>query len=141
MLLAILAFLGGALTILSPCVLPVLPFVFARADRPFLRSGLPQLAGMAVSFAVVATLAAFAGGAAVEADRYARFAAMALLALSACPCFFRSSLIVWRSRSSRLAGGSRRVERRRSAAASPLRSFLALRPVCSGRLARARSWA
>jgi cytochrome c biogenesis protein CcdA len=31
------------LTILSPCILPVLPFVFARADRPFVRSGLPML--------------------------------------------------------------------------------------------------
>ena len=31
----LLAYLGGVLTILSPCILPVLPFVFARADRPF----------------------------------------------------------------------------------------------------------
>ena len=36
MLLFILAYLGGVLTIVSPCILPVLPFVFARADRPFL---------------------------------------------------------------------------------------------------------
>jgi cytochrome c biogenesis protein CcdA len=36
----------------------VLPFVFARADRPFLRNGLPLLAGMAITFAGVATLAA-----------------------------------------------------------------------------------
>src|SRR5919205_384629 len=34
MLLVLLAYLGGVLTILSPCILPVLPFVFARADRP-----------------------------------------------------------------------------------------------------------
>ena len=38
MLLLILAYLGGVLTILSPCILPVLPFVFARADQPFARS-------------------------------------------------------------------------------------------------------
>ena len=38
MLLAFLAFLGGVLTILSPCVLPVLPFVFARSDQPFARA-------------------------------------------------------------------------------------------------------
>jgi cytochrome c biogenesis protein CcdA len=31
----LLAFVGGVLTILSPCILPVLPFVFARADRRF----------------------------------------------------------------------------------------------------------
>ena len=42
MLLFLLAFLGGALTIVSPCILPVLPFVFARADRPFSRNGLPH---------------------------------------------------------------------------------------------------
>ena len=32
-MLFLLAYLGGVLTILSPCILPVLPFVFARADR------------------------------------------------------------------------------------------------------------
>src|ERR671933_676512 len=47
MLLILLAYLGGALTILSPCILPVLPFVFARADRPFLRNGLSVLLGVA----------------------------------------------------------------------------------------------
>ena len=47
MLIILLAYLGGILTILSPCILPVLPFVFARADRSFLRSTLPLLAGMA----------------------------------------------------------------------------------------------
>src|SRR5690242_7357428 len=50
MTLVVLAYLGGVLTIVSPCILPVLPFVFARADRPFLRSGLPMLAGMVVMF-------------------------------------------------------------------------------------------
>ncbi len=53
MLLLVLAYLGGVLTIVSPCILPVLPFVFARADRPFLRSGLPMLAGMALVLLVV----------------------------------------------------------------------------------------
>jgi cytochrome c biogenesis protein CcdA len=49
MLLFILAYLGGVLTIASPCILPVLPFVFSRADQPFLKRGLPLLLGMAVS--------------------------------------------------------------------------------------------
>ena len=44
MVLFILAYLGGALTLLSPCILPVLPFVFARADRSFVKGGLPMLA-------------------------------------------------------------------------------------------------
>ncbi len=81
MILFLLAYLGGVLTIVSPCILPVLPFVFARADRPFLRSGLPMLVGMAATFAAVATLAALAGGWAVEANAYGRFAALVLLGL------------------------------------------------------------
>jgi cytochrome c biogenesis protein CcdA/thiol-disulfide isomerase/thioredoxin len=81
MLLFVLAYLGGVLTIISPCILPVLPFVFARADRPFLKSGLPMLIGMALTFALVATLAAVAGGWAVAANEYGRIAALVLLAL------------------------------------------------------------
>ena len=80
MILFLLAYLGGVLTILSPCILPVLPFVFASAGRPFLRHGLPMLAGMALTFAAIATLAAVGGGWAVEANRYGRIAALALLA-------------------------------------------------------------
>ena len=81
MLVLILAYLGGVLTILSPCILPVLPFVFARSDRPFMRNGLPMLLGMAITFAVVATLAALGGGWAVHANQYGRWVAMAVLAL------------------------------------------------------------
>lgn len=81
MVLLLLAYLGGVLTILSPCILPVLPFVFARADRPFLRNGLPMLAGMAVTFALVATLAAVGGGWAVHANQLGRVIALVVLAL------------------------------------------------------------
>ena len=81
MLIILLAYLGGILTILSPCILPVLPFVFARAGRSFMRSTLPMLAGMAATFAIVATLAAVGGGWAVQANAIGRWAALALLAL------------------------------------------------------------
>ncbi|HTY18880.1 MAG TPA: cytochrome c biogenesis protein DipZ [Myxococcota bacterium] len=81
MFLIVLAYLAGVLTILSPCILPVLPFVFARADRSFLRSGLPMLGGMAVTFAAVATLASVAGGWVVAANQYGRVAALVLLAV------------------------------------------------------------
>ena len=81
MTLFVLAYLGGVLTILSPCILPVLPFVFARADQPFVKSGLPLLAGMAVTFAAVATLAAVGGAWAVQANEYGRIAAIVLLAV------------------------------------------------------------
>jgi cytochrome c biogenesis protein CcdA/thiol-disulfide isomerase/thioredoxin len=81
MVLFLLSYLGGVLTIVSPCILPVLPFVFTRADQPFVRSGLPLLIGMAITFAGVATLAAIGGGWAVEANQYGRIAALLLLAL------------------------------------------------------------
>jgi cytochrome c biogenesis protein CcdA/thiol-disulfide isomerase/thioredoxin len=81
MTLFVLAYLGGVLTIVSPCILPVLPFVFAQSDRPFASGGLPMLAGMAATFAAVATLAAVGGGWAVQANTYGRIAAIALLAL------------------------------------------------------------
>ncbi|MBW0145433.1 cytochrome c biogenesis protein DipZ [Sphingomicrobium clamense] len=82
-LILLLAYLGGILTILSPCILPVLPFVFARADKPFLRHGLPMLAGMAVTFAGVATLTAFAGEWAVGANNAGRYIALAIMSLFA----------------------------------------------------------
>lgn len=81
MTLLIIAYLGGALTILSPCILPILPFVFARAEKSFVRSTLPMLAGMAITFALVATLAAIGGSWAVQANEYGRIAAIALLAV------------------------------------------------------------
>ena len=81
MLIILLAYLGGVLTILSPCILPVLPFVFARAGRSFARSTLPMLAGMALTFAIVATLAAVGGGWAVRANGVGRWVALVLLAL------------------------------------------------------------
>ncbi len=78
MLLYLLAFVGGVLTIVSPCILPVLPFVFARADQPFRRSGLPLLAGMAVTFALVAAVATFAGAWVVRANQIGRILAMVI---------------------------------------------------------------
>ncbi len=79
MVLFALAYLGGVLTIVSPCILPVLLFVFASADRPFIRSGLPMLIG-------IAAIAAVAGGWAVEANQYGRAAAILLLWLFGVAC-------------------------------------------------------
>src|SRR6202035_368839 len=81
MLIYLLAFVGGVLTILSPCILPVLPFVFSRADQPFRRSGLPLLAGMATTFALVAAVATFAGAWVVRANQIGRILAMAVFAI------------------------------------------------------------
>ena len=52
-----------------------------RPRRPAVpENGLPMLAGMAVTFAAVATLAAVAGGWVVEANQYGRIVALALMA-------------------------------------------------------------
>jgi cytochrome c biogenesis protein CcdA/thiol-disulfide isomerase/thioredoxin len=77
----VLAYLGGVLTIVSPCILPVLPFVFARTGQPFVKSGLPLLVGMALTFALVATLAAVGGGWVVQLNQYGRWLALVFVAL------------------------------------------------------------
>ena len=81
MLIFFLAYLGGLLTIFSPCVLPVLPFIFARSDQSFRRSGLPILLGMAATFTLLASFSAVGGAWLVEVNQYGRYAAMLLLLL------------------------------------------------------------
>jgi len=81
MLIFLLSYLGGVLTIFSPCVLPVLPFIFARSDQSFRRSGLPILVGMAATFTVLASLAAVGGAWLIALNQYGRYAAMLLLLL------------------------------------------------------------
>jgi cytochrome c biogenesis protein CcdA/thiol-disulfide isomerase/thioredoxin len=90
MLLLLLAYFGGVLTILSPCILPVLPFVFARSDQPFRKSGLPLLAGMAITFVLVASLATVGGGWAVRANQFGRIAALVLFAVFGLTLLFSS---------------------------------------------------
>jgi cytochrome c biogenesis protein CcdA/thiol-disulfide isomerase/thioredoxin len=90
MLIYLLAFVGGVLTILSPCILPVLPFVFARADQPFRRSGLPLLGGMALTFSVVAIAAAFGGHWVVRLNQGGRYVAMAIFLILGITLLFPS---------------------------------------------------
>jgi cytochrome c biogenesis protein CcdA/thiol-disulfide isomerase/thioredoxin len=90
MLLYLLAFAGGVLTIVSPCILPVLPFVFSRADQPFRRSGLPLLAGMAATFAAVAGVATFAGAWVVRANHIGRTVAIIVFAIFGLALLFPS---------------------------------------------------
>ena len=90
MLLYFLAFVGGVLTIVSPCILPVLPFVFSRADQPFRRSGLPLLVGMAATFAAVAGVATFAGAWVVRANQIGRVLAIVVFAVLGLALLFPS---------------------------------------------------
>jgi cytochrome c biogenesis protein CcdA/thiol-disulfide isomerase/thioredoxin len=81
MTLFLLAYLAGVLTIATPCIVPVLPFVLAGGGQSFRRGALPLLLGLAFAFAAVASLAAVAGGWAVAVNHYARAVALALLFL------------------------------------------------------------
>ncbi|MGF6258357.1 cytochrome c biogenesis protein CcdA/thiol-disulfide isomerase/thioredoxin [Ensifer sp. LBL] len=81
MILFVVAYLAGVLTIVSPCILPVLPFVFARTGQPFSTSILPMLLAKIVTFAGIASLAALGGNWAVQANAYGRYAAIAMLAV------------------------------------------------------------
>jgi cytochrome c biogenesis protein CcdA/thiol-disulfide isomerase/thioredoxin len=81
MLLIVIAFLGGVLTILSPCILPVVPFVFARSDRPFVTDRLPLLIGLALTFALVTSIG-FAGlSGATQLSHYGRWVSLGLFAV------------------------------------------------------------
>jgi cytochrome c biogenesis protein CcdA/thiol-disulfide isomerase/thioredoxin len=81
MLIYVLAYVGGALTILSPCILPVLPFVFSNVDRSFRRNSVPLLAGMALTFSAVAVAAAFGGHWVVHLNQGGRYVAMAVFTI------------------------------------------------------------
>ncbi|MBN9425695.1 MAG: cytochrome c biogenesis protein DipZ [Burkholderiales bacterium] len=132
MLLILLAYLGGVLTIVSPCILPVLPFVFSRTGEPFARSGLPLLVGMALSFTVVASLAAVGGGWAVAANQYGRWLALALMAVFALA-------LLWPGLSERLArplvaAGARLAQQAQTAGESPRPGSSLLLGVATGLL-------
>ena len=80
----LLAFLGGLLTILSPCVLPIVPLVFSQAEQSR-RDRMLLLLGLATTFAVVATAATYSAGwiaTAGEAGRWIALAFMAVVALT-----------------------------------------------------------
>ncbi len=121
MLLLLLAYLGGVLTIVSPCILPVLPFVFARSDQQFRKSGLPLLGGMCLTFAVVASLATVGGGWAVRANQFGRIAALVLFGLFGLTLLF-SSLAERLSRPIVALGN--RLSAQSDGSASALNSFL-----------------
>lgn len=75
-----LAFVGGVLTILSPCILPVVPLVFAARGRAFARETVPMLLGLAVSFAATAAIGATAAHWLSSAAAVGRIAAVIVVA-------------------------------------------------------------
>ncbi|MGJ7517816.1 cytochrome c biogenesis protein DipZ [Pseudomonas baetica] len=78
----LIAFLGGILTVLSPCILPVVPFLFAGADRK--RSSiLLTLVGMALTFALVSSLAVVSSEWVIQASNAGRHVALIVMVLFA----------------------------------------------------------
>ncbi|HEX6534147.1 MAG TPA: cytochrome c biogenesis protein CcdA [Gemmatimonadaceae bacterium] len=77
----LLAFVGGVLTILSPCILPVIPLAFAASGRAFVRDTIPMLAGLAVSFASTAAVGATAAHWLASAAAVGRVVAFVVVAL------------------------------------------------------------
>ena len=78
----LIAFLGGVLTVLSPCILPVVPFLFAGVDRTR-RSILLTLGGMALTFALIASLAVVSSEWVVRANATGRQVALIVMVLFA----------------------------------------------------------
>lgn len=76
----LLAVLGGVLTILSPCILPVIPLVFSRSGRSFSRETLPMLAGLGLAFVAAALLATATARWLLVANEAGRWIALLMLA-------------------------------------------------------------
>ncbi len=78
----LIAFLGGILTVLSPCILPVVPFLFAGVDRT--RSSiLLTLGGMVMTFALISSLAVVSSEWVIQANNTGRHIALLVMALFA----------------------------------------------------------
>ena len=78
----LIAFLGGILTVLSPCILPVVPFLFAGVERS--RSSiLLTLAGMVLTFALISSLAVVSSDWVVQANNTGRHVALIVMVLFA----------------------------------------------------------
>lgn len=77
----LLAFVGGVLAVVSPCILPLVPFVFTRTGRPFIRATVPMLAGLAFMFAAILSLTTAGATWIARANDVGRFAAIGGLAL------------------------------------------------------------
>jgi cytochrome c biogenesis protein CcdA/thiol-disulfide isomerase/thioredoxin len=80
-MILVLAFLGGVLTILSPCILPIVPLVFARTGRSFARETAPMLAGLALAFTAAALIATATAHWLIVANVVGRQVALLLFAI------------------------------------------------------------
>ncbi|PNG38913.1 cytochrome C biogenesis protein [Pseudomonas asplenii] len=78
----LIAFLGGLLTVLSPCILPVVPFLFAGAQGSR-TSILLTLGGMALTFALISSLAVVSSEWVIQASNSSRYIALIVMSVFA----------------------------------------------------------
>ena len=81
MIFILITYVAGVLTILSPCILPVLPFVFARSGQPFLKSSFPLLVGLCTTFALLSAIAITGGEWVANANQWGRYFSILLLSI------------------------------------------------------------
>ncbi|NVZ52435.1 cytochrome c biogenesis protein DipZ [Pseudomonas sp. B6002] len=115
----LIAFLGGILTVLSPCILPVVPFLFAGVDRSR-RSILLTLAGMVLTFALIASLAVVSSAWVVQANNTGRHVALIVMVLFALS-LISARLGSWLARPFVLLGN--RIDPGTRALSGPLKSL------------------
>ena len=77
----LITFIAGMLTILSPCILPVIPFVFSRGKEFSWKESSPLLIGMGSTFVALSAGSIFLGEKIVHANAFGRALALVLLAL------------------------------------------------------------
>jgi len=116
----LIAFLGGILTILSPCILPVVPFLFARANRTA-GSMLLTLGGMVLTFALVSSLAVVSSDWVLRASSVGRQVALGVMVLFALSLIF-SRVGTWLARP--LVSLGNRVDAGAGRLSGPLASVL-----------------
>lgn len=122
MLLFMLCFGAGVLTIVSPCVLPVLPFVLARSHQPMTKGLLPVLAGLALTFSTAGLLASYVGDRALAWEGLPRGVALLMLALCGASLLW-PGLARWLSRPWTSLGNAVTSTRGASSGGSALTSF------------------
>ena len=118
----VLAFLGGVLTILSPCILPILPLVFSRGGRSFSREIAPMLLGLATAFTGAALIASATARWLLVANEIGRNAALLLLGLVGVT-LLSARAAEWAARPLTRAGGAL-LNRREAGTDSPTRAVL-----------------
>ena len=123
MLVLVLAFLGGVLTILSPCILPIIPLVFARSGRSFARETAPMLGGLAIAFTAAALIATATAHWLIVANVVGRDIALALFAIVGIT-LVSTHAAEWIARPATRAGAALLGAHTQPASATPLRNVV-----------------